>query len=378
MKKMLSFLTLAAILTGAMSCNKNAVTPEVKQPEGLMNGSLTITIGMDDEATKAALSEMKDYQINQVQVFVFDANNRLETDRFVDGLSEDTSYSLTINTKTGEKTVYALVNQPRKNFTPGSAGKTLTDFEAELSDLSENNNTNLAMSGKNTISVTDVNNNGTIGAPQTMNIYVKRLAARVQLDAVKVDFRDNSLKDASFTVQEIYLKNVVGKSPIGVQGLTGTAKAAVLPSVLPDEQHAATANWYNKMTKEAGSPLCIDDVYSQNCTVAGAATAQNRVLYAYPNKTVGDSNAATFSQRHTRLVIKAHVTKTAVNVDKDTYYVLDLPVLVANTVYEIQNVNITMLGKDNDDNDDDIDVGKITPTITVDPWTDTVHLNYEF
>lgn len=375
MKKFFLMSMAAVAALSFASCNKNdgPVAGEVDRPVG----SITVDISSAPDS-KAAFSTMKDFQINSVQVFVFDADNRLETDKYKDGLTEDTNYSMTLNTKTGNKVVYALVNHSRLNLTPGSAGKLLSDFEADLTDLSENNAANLVMSGRNVISVTDVNNNGTAVAPQTMTIFVKRLAARIQLDAVKVDFTESSLKDATFTIKEIYLKNVVGKSPLGVTGNTATAGSAVTPIALPDVHRNNTANWYNKMKKESGAPACVEDVYSQVCTVAGAATAQNRVLFAYPNSTGGDSNAATFDARHTRLVIKAHVTKAGVGVDKDTYYVLDLPVLAANTVYEIQNVNITQLGKDTDDNDDNIDVGRITPTITVDPWTDTKYLNYEF
>lgn len=79
-------------------------------------------------------------------------------------------------------------------------------------------------------------------------------------------------------------------------------------------------------------------------------------------------------------MIKAHVSASAHTnpaVDKDTYYTFDLPVLVANNIYKIANINITMLGKDNDNDDSKSLVGRITPTITVDPWTGTTTLTYE-
>ena len=64
--------------------------------------------------------------------------------------------------------------------------------------------------------------------------------------------------------------------------------------------------------------------------------------------------------------------------DADTFYVFDLPVLLANNIYRITNIDITMLGKDNDDKDDDIQAGRIQPNITVDPWNGTTNLSYEF
>ena len=378
MKKLFVLTAALAASIGFVSCNKT-YTPAPDRETGQPVGAFEVKINAFDE-TKSALEDMKDYQINQVQVFVFDASKHLESYKFVDNLNADTSTSLVLNTLTGEKTVYALVNHSRLNLTPGPAGETLTSFEARLADLSENSATNLVMSGRNTITVTNVNDQGTIGTPQALNIFVKRLAACIQLNAVSVHFEGTSLSNATFTVKEIYLKNVVGKSPVGVTGNTGSAKSGITPIALPDEQRNNTANWYNKGKKEAGSPACIDDVYEQVCTVAGDSTLLKRVLFAYPNKTTADSHESVFSARHTRLVIKAHVEKNAdgVNVNKDTYYVLNLPALEANTIYKIENVNITMLGKDDDNNDDDTGVGRINPTITVDPWTGNRKLNYEF
>lgn len=380
MKKLFVLTAALAASIGFVSCNKTN-TPAPDRETGQPVGAFEVKINAFDE-TKSALEDMKDYQINQVQVFVFDASKHLESYKFVDNLNADTSTSLVLNTLTGEKTVYALVNHSRLNLTPGSAGETLTTFEARLADLSENSATNLVMSGRNTITVTNVNDQGTIGTPQALNIFVKRLAACIQLNAVSVHFEGTSLSDATFTVKEIYLKNVVGKSPVGVTGNTGSAKSGITPIALPNEQHNNTANWYNKGKKEAGSPACIDDVYEneKECEVAGDSTLLKRVLFAYPNKTAADSHDSVFSARHTRLVIKAHVEKNAdgVNVNKDTYYVLNLPALEANTIYKIENVNITMLGKDDDNNDDDTGVGRINPTITVDPWTGNRKLNYEF
>jgi len=378
MKKLFVLTAALAASIGFVSCNKT-YTPAPDSETERPVGAFEVKINAFDD-TKSALEDMKDYQINQVQVFVFDASKHLESYKFVDNLNADTSTSLVLNTLTGEKTVYALVNHSRLNLTPGSAGETLTAFEARLADLSENSATNLVMSGRNTITVTNVNDQGTIGTAQALNIFVKRLAACIQLNAVSVHFEGTSLSNATFTVKEIYLKNVVGKSPVGVTGNTDSAKSGITPIALPDEQHNNIANWYNKGKKEAGSPACIDDVYEHVCTVAGDSTLLKRVFFAYPNKTAADSHESVFSARHTRLVIRAHVEKSAdgVNVNKDTYYVLNLPALEANTIYKVENVNITMLGKDDDNNDDDTVVGRINPTITVDPWTGNRKLNYEF
>lgn len=380
MKKIFSYLLIAATFVGIMSCNKNSVAPVVNGEDEAGSCSIVVNIGTVDE-TKATIANMKDYRINQVQVFVFDSNNRLETSVFKAGLSAETSTSLTMNTKTGTKTVYALVNHDRLYFTPGSTGKTLAQFEAEVTDLGQcKSETWLTMSGKNTIDVVDINNMGAPGSAQNVNVFVKRLPAKIQLNGVKVDFRNTDLENATFSISRIYLKNVVGKSPIGVSALTGTASATARVNALPDSYYTTDSNWYNKMREEGTVPGVIYESMTETCNVAGTVTDLNRVLFTFPNETTGDVNSTTFSRRHTRIVIKAHVTKNAdgVDIDKDTFYVLDLPILLPNYEYIIQNVNITQLGKDDDNDDSAIKAGKITPVITVDPWTDQIDLNYEF
>ena len=196
-----------------------------------------------------------------------------------------------------------------------------------------------------------------------------------------MDFRGTDFEGATFTVEQMYLKNVVGKARLGVAGLTGTAASAVLPLAIEDATHTDYDNWYNKGTLQAsGAPDVTYENMSVGCNVAGSATAMGRHLFAYPNRTTGDSHADTFNQRHTRLVVKAHVKAAAgySDFDGDTFYVFDLPVLVANNIYRITSIKLTMLGKDNDDKDDDLQAGKIQPTITVDPWNGTTNLSYEF
>lgn len=379
MRKTHLFLAVAAAVLAASSCQKN--NAGVNSSDVASQSSITIDISVPEEAPgKSDYASRKDYQINSVQIFVFNAQNKLETDFYKTITPVDNSTSVTINTMTGAKTVYALLNHSRLYKQQGVY--TMTNFEAELTNLEENTPSKLVMSGKNTITVGEYNKNkNSSQTPQTMSIWVKRLASMIVLEKVTVDFNGTSLEGASFQIEEIYLKNVVGVSRLGV---TATANAANTPfSILPLENDAleSDSNWYNKMTKQAtGAPEVISDTWTKLCNVASPAVATNlgRCLFAYPNMTTTDSHSDTWSPRMTRAVIKAHITKAGINLDKDTFYVFDLPVLEANKVYSIQNVNITMPGKDDDDKDDDIQAGRITPTITVDPWTQTVNLEYEF
>ncbi|MBQ7272709.1 MAG: hypothetical protein IJR12_03765 [Bacteroidales bacterium] len=387
MKRFFSlFLTLAAAI-GLLSCSKNAPAVSGDAPEAVPDATLTVNIGMENEAVKATAAQVKDFQIGKVQVFVFDSAGKLETSYYEEGLDKNITHSVKIATFTGAKTVYVIVNHNRiTHFKPHTT--TITNLEAEITDLSMNTPSSLVMSGKNSVNVKKYGNNGAAGTDgdlSAVSVYVKRLAAMIQLDNLQVDFRGTDLEGATFTVQQIYLKNVVGKSRLGVSGLTGAANSAVLPLAIDDATHSNIDNWYNKFTLQAsGAPaVTYESDMDVACNVSGTATAMARHLFAYPNRQDTDTHSpatGTFSPRHTRFVIKAHVKAAAgySDYDADTFYVFDLPVLQANNIYKITSIKITMLGKDSDDKDDDLQAGKIQPTITVDPWNGPISLSYEF
>ena len=189
MKKISTLLLTAATIVAAVaSCNKNNPVAEPASSEPA-KGLLSITIGMDEASTKAAFNDMKDAQINKVQVFVFDAANLLETSYYADLTGVSGATNVEIATFTGNKTVYAVLNHPRITSMKPKVS-TLANFEAILSDLADNTPTNLIMSGKNVVNVSEYGANGSLAtaAPTALQIYVKRLAAAVILKKVTVDF----------------------------------------------------------------------------------------------------------------------------------------------------------------------------------------------
>lgn len=382
MKNTLSFLSVTALLLCMYSCSKTAATePACPVPDG----AITVHIGIDNAETKAAYNttDFKDTQINTVQIFVFDAQGLLETDCYTSVTPASTA-TVTLATFTGAKTVYAVANHARETL---AKDYRLTDFEEKiLSDLGENTPTNLVMSGKNAITVTSYNRTGgDWNRPQSLDIYLKHLSTLIVLEKVTVDFSRTSLAGATFAIKELYLKNVVGKSRVGMSGNTAAAQAPNLPYILTESQFANSDNWYNKLTKQTTPvpPAVTFDECNITCSnvAGGDGTAMNRCLVAYPNATVPDSHDDTFCPRHTRLVLKAHVSKSGVITPAegiDTYYVFDLPEINPNYIYKISNITLTMLGKDSDDKDDDLQQGRISPAITVDEWTCTTQLAYEF
>lgn len=377
MKKRLSLLLLAAGIGTLAACNHRMENEERLSAEETTQVPLVVRIGIPDES-KAASDAVKDYQINKVQVFVFDHNGVLETDYYKELAGSETRTSVTLNTLTGSKTLYAVLNHERIKFTHRVSR--LAELEGLLSDLSMNSPGQLVMSGKNTLTVLeyDVNKNAS-ATPQGIDIYVKRLVCQILLDKVTVDFTGTSLEGGSLNIQEIYLKNVVGKCPLGMSGIGTPDGSDVRPLPLTESEQGNYSNWYNKGTFQEDAPEVTFDRLDLSCDTSGQPTKLSRSLFAYPNRTDTDSHADSFSQRMTRLVIKAHVRASLyADIDKDSYYVFDLPVLEGNHIYNVQNIRLTMLGKDSDDKDDDLQAGRITPTITVDPWSGKTSLNYEF
>ena len=383
-KNVLFFLAISGLLA-MVSCRRS--TAEEPSAGLVPTCPLTVTIATDP-STKSAYADRKDYQISSVQIIVFDGQNRMETDYFTTVTPTDDPVSVEISTFTGPKNVYALINHER--ITLGK-DRLMAAFENTLSDLNENSPTNLVMVGRNQVVVNEYDKNKDPDAePQEVNIYLKRLAAMVVLDKVTVDFTGTALEGATFTIQEMYLKNVVGKCYLGLDGYTNSHNKNVAPYPLEEEDTDDVDNWYNVITKQAtGAPAVTVDTQEMSLSnvSGGDGNTVSRCLFAYPNPITTDSHKAynpsaslEWEARKTRLVIKAFVSKSPVitNPGTNTYYVFDMPVLEANHIYRISNIKITALGKDSDNTDDNLQAGKVNPNMITDDWTPTTTMSFEF
>ncbi len=349
MKKNLLIAALAML--AAASCQKT-------DPAKTTTGELTIRLG-EEPVTKVADNPTAEKQINSVQLFVFDGGN-LETDLYKTGSA--TSYTLT--TGIGDKVVYAIVNAPRLKYTTKAA------LEEGLSDLSDNTANGLVMSGSTPVHVNEYKTGS--ATPATCTVNVKRLVSAIQLASVATSFAGSTLEGSTFTIKEIYVKNVVGKAPYGVS------------AALTEDQKKDAGNWYNKLKLDT-TPLTVTyDAFDPGLAVTAAKPLDvNHTLYVYPNASTADNGSATtFTPRPTRLVIHAAISTSASHYDnhfkdKDFYYTFDLPALEANKKYKV-NVVISMLGKTTDTDDTKTTAGMATPTISVRDWDATIELNYQY
>ena len=313
-------------------------------------GSLHVTVGTE-EGTKASLTGLNEKNVRCMQVFVFNAETgKRETDRFV------SANNLTITAPVGNKHIWAIVNHERFADMPTEA-----QLKSTVSDLSDNyaaNGIYLVMAGEKDVTVTQEN--------IPLEIPVTRLATRIVLKKITRKFSDTYLKDCSFTIKDIYLKNVAGDTNFSLDK-NGDEWVIPDPTV-----------WYNKMRNEntaSVKPLIFDNNLGISCE-EGVEKTIDRVWYSYPNPTSGDSKASDWSARHTRLVIHAEVTGYGNSGAIQSYYTFTLPVLKRNCSYEIAGITFTMLGKTNDDDDTVTDTGTASITLNVKDWDSTTDLNF--
>lgn len=345
MKKIFSFVALAATLAGLASCNKENTSGVPSNDELFPKGeAVSLQVGIEaagqTKATGIVGDETDEAKVNSLQVLVFrgDALDAYGTIA--------NSKSITVSCTAGDRVVYALVNgQDMK------AVQTKTEFLAKISLLSNNAITNFEMLGVKNVTL-----------PQTsaVSIDVDRVAARVVLKKITNNLTSPALQAMEFGVDSIYVTNVPGD--------------CLFKRIVPDTQGGTVATyvptvWYNKMKLENGnfiSAFHLDSPKSKIVYTKSDATAH--YFYAYPNpaeaatvKAEDFINAGEWSARRTKLVLKCHI-------GPDTYYYpIILPVLENNKSYEINEISITRPGSDSEDKP--VSFADATFEINIKPWT---------
>ena len=137
------------------------------------------------------------------------------------------------------------------------------------------------------------------------------------------------------------------------------------------------------------------------CAGSGVATAVNKSYIVYPNpsedpdglQSAGGASVTTWSPRRTRVVIHGELTGGSAAAE-NTYYVFTIAdpatikegqanegtfsQIVGNRRYVIENINITMKGKPNDDDDMMPATGRVSATVRVMDWSGETLSVYEF
>ena len=307
-----------AVMTG---CCKDYM--ELDIPEGK---TVNLEVRLPSQQTRAVGTD-EENKINDLQVFVFDHNGMLEAYDRADGSS------LSLSCSSGVKEVVALVNAG-----PLSDVVSLVDLEGRRSGLADNSPGSFVMEGRAT---------PTLRASSTVVVPVSRLAARVALTEVAVDFELAQHNSQTFQIKAVYLLNVAGDR---------TYLTATRPDV-----------WYNKMTKDSAAPS-ITGVTLTNAYVT-SSTPYNTVhyLYGYPNPTTSDVSGGSWSARFTRLVVEAELG------GKLYYYPVTLEGgLKSNTSYDVK-LKITRPGSSSPDKP--VDSVTASFSVEVQPWNDGISVN---
>ena len=320
----IAFLAAVAATLCTVACNKELTTAKVDAPsEAVQLADLTLSIVGNAPATKSADADFDDdhSEVSNVQFFVFDGE-------VLDAYKKiGSATSTTMTVKAGDKTVWAVVNAPDiSNVT------TLTQLKAVSSTLL-NNASNFVMVGSNT---------GTVPSEDPIEIEVKRIASRVVVKKVTAAFSNPAYASMSCKLVKMFLINAPGDINL--------------------ELTNAPTTWYAQRAYEAVTGL------TDHLSTSGANHELNTSAfetecrhYCYPNPTVADSQATTWSARHTRMVIEVLLGS------ETFYYPITMPVLEPGKSYEIENLTITRKGSNNPDQP--ISLSDATFEISVKNWT---------
>ena len=307
---------------------------------------LEITLCLEQEPTTKATaylsSQTYEKQVNNVQILVFDSSGALNIYKDVGTATS----GISINTTTGPKTIWAVINGPSL-----ASIKTLSALRNTAVDLSNNSTTaseGFVMSGSSEI---------TVGSASTsVSIQVERLLSRVALQKIT-----NSLPASygTMTINNVCLTNVVGN-----QNLAGAA---------------TISTWYNKMGRKDGATassqiidgstylashptLTFKSVESSVASGASHTPTTPYLFYTFPNSTGNDVTgwATSFTARKTRLVVAATIG------GKKYYYPVVIDTPSRNNAYTVE---LTITGLGSPDPDTPVVKGSVNASITVLGWT---------
>ncbi len=380
-KIILTWLAAGALL----SCQQTAVPeePELRQT-GTPGGTLLVNLIVPGApGTKTLGSSTAEDQVNTLQIFVFkdisDSNPALnvkETDHWVSGGST----TLTLNTYVGKKKVWALVNAPRQSFDNEEA------LITHYSRLEENTPTHLVMVGNVNVDVGEYNAAASLGTPTPAVITVRRLAARISIRNIRLDFTNTSLEGCHLDIKEAYILNAVN-----TVSLAGRARTV-------SELGASSSCWYNLEAWNDGIPASAKDLLGErgnlNLSIGPTTGAQdlNRFFYVYPNVSTAanDNTDASPSARLTRLILHGYIRGAAgrgagddIAHAEESYYCFDIPKsadvasIEGNHTYDIESITITMAGGTSDQPDKRPKFGKVSASVAVGIWGGHTTLTYE-
>lgn len=305
----------AAVAALCASCT-NDMEPVSQTPQTV---TLNVSVGMPETKLAISASDTTDRKFNNVQIFVYNAANRLESSSGIQTSRSNISLSLV----PGSKTVWAVVNSPAI-----TAPNTLDGIGAIRSNLTDNTNSSMVMSGYAMINLVTSTN---------LSVTVKHIASKIVIDKISRKFTNQNYSEVPMKIKGIYMSNVAGDCDLACSGGAPTSwlcKRGVLAS--PPE----------------GGSILADTGLNANLPENGSYNTSH-VFYVYPNPTTTDSESSTWCARKTRLVIECEYN------NKTCYYPVTIPgsgssatTLERNKIYRITELTLKRPGSTEKDSKD--------------------------
>lgn len=281
----------SALTLGA--CTKTAHPAEMDAPG---SGEVVLTVRLGAPSTKvAAQSAANEKMIRNVQVFVFRAGTSADAGNLEMAASAGFDHELevssgsygglTLKCTTGEREIWAVVNDARDRTTGEGAVYTKADLLAQTHELSAARKDKLLMVGTSGVKTLHE-------GKEDLQIDIRRLAASVVLESVQNDFLSPAWqKKGVFRVEDCYLLNVPGRINFG-----GTTESSALPAEAWLARGAAE--------KTACAEGMIYDPVTPKTVDYGSSDTTPHSFYAYPNHCAPLEDAS-WAPRATLLVLEA-------------------------------------------------------------------------
>lgn len=338
----------------AGSCNKIGRSDDQARPG---EGEVLLNVHLGRPGTKvAAQSATSEHTIRNVQIFVFRAGSGADAGNLEVAVSagfptelnetDGTFDGLQVKCSTGEREIWAVVNDAADRTSGADAVATKAEFLALKHELKDARKDKLLMIGTTGVQ--------TLREGETdIQIDVHRLAASVVLESVTNGFYAPAYrKSGAFRVEDCYLINVPAQINFG---------ETPVPADLPQEL------WYARMGEETASPKgdLIYDKVTPKVVLYDEADRTAHTFYAYPNDCAVNEDA-TWCPRATLLVLEASLN----NGHEWVKYYYPVPIdggLESNKQYK---VNLTIRRPGSLDPNKPVKFSDVTPVITVHSWED--------
>lgn len=304
MKRLLYFATISLVLLSGNACKKNETYVKVDDTEKPERKVYTFNIGMENCLTKA-VSDMSDKNINTCQIFIFRGGNNSDKGLLDAESGIINGSSVNIECTVGSADIFALVNAPKISV------KNIDELKTKVSKLADNASGAFVMSGY--INKNISSSGGSITIP------VKRLAAKVQLNKVEVNFKN-----------QVYQKILnEGRVKIIRMYLLNYATSYKYDFSFPTELALSNKGSYSDQSL---NNLTLDNVNHIFSSQAKTYTT-GHTFYCYPNNT----------ENKTRLVVEFEID------GKLIFYPVTFDKIESNHLYNITQLTITKLGAGNPD-----------------------------